>query len=66
MNTNCEIGTHEKVVVDRFAKDIGGRRTPGDCYCLDCKQPIAAWWNHGKPVAIPYEELEEYRKKKGD
>lgn len=54
----CENGTHEKVVKDSFATLPGVRRAvPGDCYCLNCKHPIAAWWNQGKPVAIAEKEL---------
>ncbi len=48
----CKDGTHEKVVFDHFGKDFHARRVPGDCYCLDCKQPIPAMWNDGNPVAI--------------
>lgn len=51
MENDCN-GDHSKVVQDRFAIEIGGRSVPGDCYCLDCEQPIAAWWNRGKPVPV--------------
>lgn len=57
---NCENGTHEKVVFDRFAKDFqGSRKIPGDCYCMDCHSPIPAWWNSGRPVAIKEEDLKD-------
>jgi len=46
-------GNHEKVVVDKFAKIQGvSRSVPGDCFCLDCGQPLPAWWNRGKPELI--------------
>jgi hypothetical protein len=49
----CQDGTHNKVVFDQFAHDFKGRRLmPGDCFCLDCKQPIPAMWNNGNPAPI--------------
>lgn len=53
---SCENGTHESVIQDQFAQVPGARRyVPGDCYCLDCKQPLPAYWNDGHPVAIEEE-----------
>jgi hypothetical protein len=47
----CADGMHKHVVYDKFARIPGVFRiVPGDCFCLDCKQPIAAWWNHGEPI----------------
>ena len=50
--------THKRVISDKFAQLLGvSRSIPGDCFCLDCKEPIAAWWNGGKPLAINGEDL---------
>ena len=49
---DCD-GMHEKVVKDRFAEVPGvSRSVPGDCFCLDCGQPIPAYWNSGHPKAV--------------
>jgi len=43
---------HKRIVLDKFSRLHGVRRTPlGNCYCLDCSQPIAADWNNGRPLA---------------
>lgn len=58
---SCENGEHNAVVKDAFSTEIKSviRYTPGDCYCRDCKEPIAAWWNNGSPKAIPAGTLDE-------
>lgn len=44
---------HERVVRDQFATVPGVvRHVPGDCYCLDCREPIPAWYNAGHPKII--------------
>lgn len=56
---SCENGTHEKVVRDRFAEIPSIKRAvPGDCFCLDCGEPLPYWWNHGNPKPVPEAELE--------
>lgn len=52
-------GDHKRVVVDSFAQLTGvGRYVPGDCYCLDCKEPLPFWWNGGKPIPADPEKKE--------
>lgn len=49
--TDCP---HDKVIPDQFALLPGVRRClPGDCACMDCGQPLAVWWNAGKPIPVP-------------
>lgn len=44
---------HEHIVRDEFSRLPGvSRQMPGDCFCLDCHEPIAANWNGGKPVEV--------------
>ena len=53
MNESCKDGVHEKVVLDKFARDFkGSRRMPGDCYCLDCSSALPFLWNNGKPIPV--------------
>jgi hypothetical protein len=51
---------HEHVRFDFFAQLAGvSRSVPGDCFCQDCKEPIPAWWNNGKPEPIDAPPIKE-------
>lgn len=53
--TECKNNEHNKVILDKFSQLQGVTRSvPGDCYCLDCKQPIPAYWNSGKPKPMDH------------
>lgn len=45
---------HENVMRDEFFFRMPGvvRLVPGDCYCLDCKQPVPLLWNNGRPKPV--------------
>ena len=50
-----EIVTHTKVCKDKFAEMPSvDRVTPGDCFCMACGNPVAAWWNNGRIKVINY------------
>jgi len=60
MKTNCAEGEH-LIVRDCFAALPGVQRTvPGDCWCLNCKEPIPMHWNNGNPTeAVQHFRREE-------
>lgn len=50
------------IVQDSFAKISSVKRhIPGDCYCIKCKKPIAAFWNKGEPIPAEDNSNEETR-----
>ena len=49
----CKDGVHKRVIKDHFSIDFKAKRfVPGDCYCLDCKQPIPVRWNGGNLIPL--------------
>lgn len=53
MKTICQIRGYHNVAFDKFGSIKGvGRTVPGDCYCIDCRELVAAWFNRGRPVPV--------------